>query len=171
MKVFIEEQRFTQWWLYIIMIIPLFVVIFPFIFNHEEMNNNKEAILGISISLLIMIAIIGLVLFIRLKTKIDEQGIYYQFFPLNFNQKFISWNDISKCYVRKYKPILEYGGWGIKSRIFFRNSNGVAYNIKGNIGLQLKLKNGKKILIGTQKMNEVERVLLTYKHKIIDNEN
>ena len=34
----------------------------------------------------------------------------------------------------------------------------------------MTLKNGKKILIGTQKKEEIERVLETYKHKISPNE-
>ncbi len=169
MKVFVEEQRFTQWWLYVILILPFFVVAFTFILNQEEVNNDKETILGVSISLLTLIIVISLILIVRLKTKIDEQGIYYQFYPLNFNQKFISWNDISKCYIRKYKPVVEYGGWGFKTG--FGRSRGKALNIRGNKGIQLEFKNGKKLLLGTQKMNEVEMVLLTYRHKIIDNEN
>jgi len=36
---------------------------------------------------------------------------------------------------------------------------GVAYNISGNMGLQLELKNGKKILLGTRKPTELEDVL------------
>lgn len=38
-----------------------------------------------------------------------------------------------------------------------RKRNG--YNIKGNKGLQLKFKNGKVLLVGTQKPEELQKVL------------
>ncbi|TEW77202.1 hypothetical protein E2488_04665 [Gramella jeungdoensis] len=80
----------------------------------------------------------------------------------------MDWSNISECYIRNYNPISEFGGWGIKSS--FRRDTGKAYTIKGSIGLQLKLKNGKKILIGTQKNEEIKRVIETYKHKYTHND-
>jgi hypothetical protein len=38
-----------------------------------------------------------------------------------------------------------------------------AYNVKGNMGLQIELKSGKKILIGTQIKYQLNRVLTTYR--------
>ena len=67
-----------------------------------------------------------------------------------------------------YNPISEYGGWGIKGG--FSKQTGKAYTTKGTTGLQLTLKNGKKILIGTQKKEEIKRVLETYKRKYTPNE-
>jgi hypothetical protein len=87
--------------------------------------------------------------------------------------KQFAWEDIENAYPRKYNPILEYGGWGyragwgvnlgtkirvgIGSKSGFRK--GTAYNMRGNIGLQLELKNGKKVLIGTQRGAEIEEIL------------
>ncbi|MBJ2175825.1 hypothetical protein JBL43_16340 [Aureibaculum sp. A20] len=75
------------------------------------------------------------------------------------------WNDISKVYVRKYNAITEYGGWGFRGYIF--KTGGKAFNVMGNKGIQIVLKNGKKMLIGTQKEVEAERILNVYKSKII----
>ena len=58
--------------------------------------------------------------------------------------------------MRTYKPIVEYGGWGLRSGVF---GSGQAFNVYGNIGLQLELKNRKKLLIGTQKKYEIEKAL------------
>ena len=49
---------------------------------------------------------------------------------------------------------MDYGGWGIKYGL-----KGLAYNISGNFGIQLELKSGSKILIGTQKPDEVKKLL------------
>ena len=102
------------------------------------------------------------ILSIRLKTKIDEKGVYYQFYPINFNEKFIPWTEISNCYVRKYNPITEYGGWGYKMSPFGR---GRVLNVKGNWGIQLEFNNGKKLLLGTQSAELAEKTLETYEYK------
>jgi len=56
---------------------------------------------------------------------------------------------------------------GLKGGFFFNKGRGKAINVSGNIGVQLILKNGDKILIGTQKKEEALRVLETYKNKLI----
>ena len=127
---------------------------------------NTESTNSLLFSLITLLLVLVLFFMLKLRTRIDENGIQYKFSLFHFNQKIISWSDISKCYVRKYNPILEYGGWGMKGGVFFGKGNNVAYNVKGNIGLQMELKNGKKILIGTQKGNDIERVIATYRDKI-----
>ena len=103
-----------------------------------------------------------------LTTIINEEGIYVQLFPF-LKYKFFPWSMISNAYIRKYKPIKEYGGWGIRTRMFklklfnikaFRIlNNDIAYSMSGKIGLQLELTNGKRVLIGTRKSIEMEEVL------------
>ena len=53
-----------------------------------------------------------------------------------------------------YRPIMEYGGRGIR---FGRQ--GMAYNVGGNRGVKIKLKNGKQALVGSQKPEELQRAL------------
>jgi hypothetical protein len=93
-------------------------------------------------------------LFMRLDTVIDEHQISVVLSP--FGRRTIEWKDVQKAYIRTYKPIMEYGGWGI--RYGFGNK-GMAFNVDGNKGLQLELNNGKKILIGTKKANELSEYL------------
>jgi hypothetical protein len=57
---------------------------------------------------------------------------------------------------RTYWPILEYGGWGISYSFF---GKGWAYNVNGNRGGQLELANGKRILIGSQRAEELARAI------------
>jgi hypothetical protein len=45
---------------------------------------------------------------------------------------------------------------------------GKSVTISGDIGIQLKLKNGKLLLIGTQKKSEASKVLENYQKKIIN---
>jgi hypothetical protein len=90
----------------------------------------------------------------RLETKLDEHGISYRLFPFQLKTRFIAWDEISSAQVRKYDPLGEYWGWGIKGTRKNR-----AINIAGDVGLQLELKNGRKLLIGTLQKEEMEEVV------------
>ncbi|MGB0178253.1 MAG: hypothetical protein ACPF9D_13895, partial [Owenweeksia sp.] len=92
----------------------------------------------------------GLFLIMKLKTEIDEKSIRMIYIP--FTRKTVKWDDVEEARVLKYGFI---GGWGI--RIW--TSYGTVYNVKGNKGLAITLKNGERFLIGTQKEKELEQVL------------
>jgi len=160
MKVFKEKQKFTQWWLWIlnlgILLIPIYGIVQQVIYK-KSFGDSPMSDIGLFIFLFFMILFNYFFWILELETTIDENGIHYRFPPLRSKLKTIPWNAIKKAYIRKYNPVLEYGGWGVKRG---------ARNVKGNIGLQLELKNGKKLLIGTQKKDEMERVLKTYTEKL-----
>lgn len=166
MRIFKETQRFNQLWLLILLgfsaVIPLGIIIKEFIESPEKMSSNE-----LIISILVIIFATGFIFFFKLDTRIDEKGIHYQFFPFHFKLKTITWNTIEKAYVRTYDPLREYGGWGLKGGALWNKSKGKAINVFGDIGIQLELKNGKKLLIGTQKEQEAKQVLATYNDKII----
>lgn len=166
MKVFEEEQRFTQVWLHIILIV-CFIVVFISIIKEfiEPEYGEKNAIVKLIVVIGSMMLVFAIILSLKLKTRIDEKGIQFRFVPFHFTAKSISWKEIENAYVKKYNPISDYGGWGMKGGPFWRKGKGVAYNVKGNVGIQLELKTGKKILIGTQKDADVKRVLQTYLNK------
>ncbi|CAI8186636.1 MAG: Uncharacterised protein [SAR116 cluster bacterium] len=80
----------------------------------------------------------------------DKNGIQIHFFP--FTKKRVEWNEI------KHMKVLNYGfvgGWGVR----LWTKYGTVYNVKGNIGLAIELKNGTKFLIGTQKEIELRSFL------------
>ena len=174
MKVFKEEQRFTQTWLIIILILAIGV---PFLLGvygiiqqiiyKNPMGDKPMTDAGLIFFTVSMFFLTLLIFFIKLTTKIDEKGIHYQFYPFQLSIKKIPWNELAKVGVRTYLPISEFGGWGLRGGFFFNKGKEKAVNISGNIGIQLIFKNGKKLLIGTQKKQEVESVLETYNSKII----
>jgi hypothetical protein len=158
MKVFKEEQRFRQVWLMVLLgfslLVPVSLIINEYIKDNTSMTTNEF------LGSLIIIASVLLIFIFKLSTRIDEKGIHYQFFPFHFSMKTLLWSEITKAEVRTYDPIGEYGGWGL--RYSFNKKKGNAVNVSGDIGIQLTLKNGKKLLIGTQKKEAVSRVLKTY---------
>jgi len=165
MKVFKEEQRFTQTWLIVLMgfslVVPLVLII------REFLKENSEFTVGGFLGVVgVLIASIVPIFFFKLITRIDKVGIHYRFFPFHFKTKRITWQEIEKAYVRIYDPIGDYGGWGLKGGFLWNKSKGIAINVSGDIGIQLELKTGKKILIGTQKKQEATSVIETYTKKL-----
>ncbi|WP_412560237.1 hypothetical protein [Winogradskyella sp. MIT101101] len=168
MRIFKEEQRFKQLWLIILMVISLLVPIGLIIAVYIKDPSSFSAIeLVLLIGFLVLVS--TLIFMFKLTTRIDEKGIHYKFFPFHWKFKTLEWHDINEAYVRTYDALSEYGGWGFKGGPLWKKSKGRAINVSGDIGIQLELKNGKKLLIGTQKKAEAESVLATYKNKIENN--
>jgi len=171
LKVFKEEQRFNQWWL-----IALFVLVYAKIgydlvlLFKDNTKVNTDALTALIFSGVIIILVTILIFSITLKIRIDEKGVSYKFYPFHFKAKNIPWNRLEECSVRKYSPILEYGGWGLRGmvrlKLFGIGEKGRAYNIKGNIGIQMVLKDGSKILLGTQKMGQAKDVIKNYSYNL-----
>lgn len=164
---FNETQKFRQWWLWIILIIaaliPVGLFLNSYAGNNQHSNNGWVALIP---GLLIVGAVIYMLLSAKLTVELDDFAINYRFYPFHFSNQKIHWQDVTRAYVRKYSPILEYGGWGLR----YTFKNGKAYNVMGDIGLQLELKNGKKILFGTQRKEELEQVMqLLYDNKRVNN--
>ena len=165
MRVFQEEQKMNQIWIKVALGIALIVTFIPIVKNWNVISLQSSFVqfknfLGPIIVLLVFF----LIQRITLKTRIDEHGISYQYFPFHWTFKTIKWNEIKLTSIRKYNAISEYGGWGI--RVGFLTKKGKAFTTCGSIGLQLILKNGKKILIGTHKKEELNKALELYKNKL-----
>ena len=160
MRIFNETQRFNQWWMQLINIGLLAFLLFSaynWYIAGEATGNVSSTDTTAQIAVVLSIVPVLLLLYsIKLKTSIDEIGIHYQFFPFHFSKKTVRWAELDNCYVRTYSPISEYGGWGY--RVSF-GKKGKALNVKGNRGIQLEPKTGKKLLIGTQKEEEAKQVI------------
>jgi hypothetical protein len=149
---FQEEQQITQWWLWLLLIglalIPVYgmykQVILGEVFGDKPMSNS-----GLIVAAIISFGLLLLFWVSKLVIKIDQKEIQIQFFP--FTNRVVEWKDVKSAEVIKYGFV----GYGI--RLFTKY--GTVYNTKGNKGLALELKNGKKLLVGTQKIEELTEVV------------
>jgi len=158
---FNETQRFRQIWIMIIIILSIagwgYAVISGIIEN-DAAKQQPASDLVLILSGIIPLLLILLFFKLKLVTRVRNDGIYFQFKPFHLKEKRIKPDDINSFEIRKYKPIAEYGGWGVRAG---GRKSGRAYNVSGNIGLQLYLKNDKKILIGTQRPKEIQKAMET----------
>lgn len=151
---FSESQRFTQWWLWLLIVIPMLAPIAPSLYNlmQPEASQVKEMSLEtMAIYLGLFAVVIAMFLFMKLTTRIDDQYIAFTYRPMFVNKK-IAWREVKSAEVINYGFV---GGWGIR----LWTKYGTVYNVRGKHGLHIKLNNGKQLLLGTQKEDELRQVL------------
>lgn len=150
---FKEEQHIDQWWLRLILIATLAVLgyaVYSFLQNETSSMDHLAFWPGI----LIGIAVLTMVWFWKLTTKIDNYAITVR---CPFVNKKVNWDDI------KHLEVLDYGfvgGWGI--RIWTKY--GIVYNTSGSKGMAIVPKKGKKFLVGTQKEDELKKIVEKWKN-------
>jgi hypothetical protein len=156
---FKEEQKFGQWWIWFILLSAFAISVGPVwygLFNQvttgqpwgDNPSSNGVLALTASLTTLLMAGIFLLFKTMRLQVEIYENGIRFRYPPLVRKWRNITITEIERYEVGKYRPVAEYGGWGIRRKF---GKYGKAYSVKGNIGLRLFLKNGKIILLGSQR--------------------
>jgi hypothetical protein len=155
---FEEEQCFCGFWIYTFIILVYAIPVIPTLaalysqvilgvpYGDEPTTDRALVILLI---VLLVLFVLTFLLFAKMKlfVRVNEQGLWYRYTPFIVKERLIAKDDIEEYELRKYSPIREYGGWGIR---YAWTKGGKVYNVKGNIGMQLYLKDGKKILFGTQ---------------------
>jgi hypothetical protein len=150
--IFREVQRFSLWIrLFFIASMTLGVAVMLFSSVTAGSTGSPSAIVirgGLS---LLLLGLAALFFVLKLETEVRRDGLYVRFFPLHIHHKKIAPGQLVDCYARRYRPIMEYGGWGI--RCGFRG--GRAYNVRGNKGVQLVLQDDKRLLVGSQKADEL----------------
>jgi len=156
---FSESQYFRQVWIWILLIGLNGLVIYGFVsqvlFGYN-FGDNPMSNLALLITAIIMLLFTLLFWIIRLDTEIKSDGIYYRLYPFQLSYKQILWHRLKKKFVRQYSPLTEFGSWGFRIGLF---GSGQAFNVSGNQGLQLVFDNDMNFLIGTQKPEEIEKVL------------
>ena len=138
---FHEEQHFDRRLLLAVALIPLIMFVVLLLSPQTQ-----------PAALLVFIPVAALLIFVgaymKLITEVGPDGIAVRLRPFpTFRYAF---SRLQSVQPRKYRPILEYGGWGIRW-----SARGWAYNARGNEGVQLVLDDGGRVLIGSQ---EAERL-------------
>ena len=162
---FKEEQKLDVWWMKILVLFILLSslgLVYYGLYNQltlgepwgdKPMSDTGLVILSVSLTV-IMMGVLFLVFGSKLTTEVRPDGIYLSFFPF-FKNRLYPKERIESFEIRRYRPVMEYGGYGIRYSI----RHGRAYNMSGNTGLQLIFTDGKKLLIGTQRPEALKRAM------------
>ena len=151
-----EEQRFRQVWIWVLMFLccvaPLGLVthgLYGAFFLGKDLQGKEhttgELLLIGGLCYFFCLGLLWLMYAMRLTVRVDARALRIRFFPLIKKQ--IPHSEITRVEACTYRPLLHYGGWGIR----YGMGRGWCYNVSGNHGVKLELANGKKLLIGSQR--------------------
>jgi hypothetical protein len=151
---FREVQRFGQIWIWLLVGLVTGVAWYGAIIQlvYKKPFGDKPAPDSLMVVIWVVFGVGFPLLFysIRLVTEVRPDGVYVRFVPLHRSFHKISSADIQSCEVVTYRPLRDYGGYGIRYGI-----QGKAYNVSGNRGVRLHLKDKKPLLIGSQSAEQL----------------
>lgn len=155
---FREVQRFRQPWYWAIQIPALaalgYIVFRQFVLGKPVGNHPAS---NTSLAIIAAMAVLFVVWFIKLElgTEVRDDVLEIRFRGL-FARRVIPLAQIQHFEAKTYRPIRDYGGWGVR-----RGAAGMAYNVSGNRGVELRLADGKSLLIGSERPEELVLALQT----------
>jgi hypothetical protein len=156
-----EVQRFRVWWAWlgVIGLNLLFIyAIIQQVFMGKPFGSKPASNITL---ILIEVGPLLLVFFlasIKLKTRIDDRGIHYRYFPFQFRTLHIEWHELRDAYMRQYNSFHEYGGWGIRIGSP-KTGNAINTSESSDKGLQLQFNDGRLLLIGTKHPDDMQKLL------------
>ncbi|NLX73960.1 MAG: hypothetical protein GXY94_11800 [Bacteroidales bacterium] len=146
---FKETQRFRQPWIWLLVILTALPIYWP-LFRQADSSPK-----GLSVVLLILhLLIVVLLLLTRLTVELDKRNLSYRFFPFHLKKKRFALSRIRSASIREFYPLKEKSFFGIHA-----STSSKSYHIKGNWGLQLEFTSGRFLLLGTQRPEELKKVL------------
>lgn len=154
--VFREVQRFRQVWLWVPLGTVSILVVGDLAYDLVRQISLREPLSDIPDltsrlpAVLIIVGVLWLMYVARLETEVRSEGLFVRFFPFHLSYKRIALEDVERIEARTYRPLLQYGGWGI--RYTWR---GKAYNVSGNRGVRIDYASGRHLLIGSQRAEEL----------------
>lgn len=148
---FQEKQKFTQPWLWAL----LLAILAPFVWGiikqiimGEPWGDNPMSDIALVAITLLPLGLVWFFYAVEMETRVTDEAIHVDFSPIA--KVTFQWKDIEKVEATTYGFV----GYGFRLSIKY----GKVYNVKGNQGLQLHLRKGRKVMIGTQRLDELAKV-------------
>ena len=165
---FEEKQRYTQWWLWLIIVSASAVVMGLFInglyvqlvlgvpWGDEPMSD--DALIGLSLFTISCMLLMLLIFFNAvLEIVVDKGSVSYRYFPI-----LRKWRRIERENIQAYELKTSYlRGYGI--RYDLRGNKTIS--VKGTKGIEFTTHDGHRLLLGTQRPEEFFQALNKMKNR------
>ena len=114
---------------------------------------SVEFTLGFVVAIAVPFLLVASMLQMTTEVTATELRVWFGWIPIY--RRSIAITNIPRSRVVQYRPILDYGGWGIR---IGRDGERVL-NARGDRGVRLELADGTKLLIGSQRPEELAETL------------
>ena len=145
-----EEQHFHDMLMGLLVLAMIFVV---FVTTVAVVFSRPGDALLLAIAPAVVVLVAALISLSHLDVDVTDQGVTIAFRYL-WPTRRIRFAEIIGLGVRRYNPLLEYGGWGVRL-----GPRGWGYMTTGNEGVQLRLRKGMPVLIGSARPRELEAAI------------
>ena len=145
-----EEQHFHDALMGLLVLAMLFVVFVTtvaVVFSRP----NDALLLAIAPAMIVLVA--ALISLSHLDVDVTDSGVSIAFRHL-WPTRRIAFGDIVGLEVKRYRPLIDYGGWGVRL-----GPAGWAYTTGGDVGVKMRLRKGLPVLIGTRHPSELEAAI------------
>jgi hypothetical protein len=140
---FVEKQRFLARPLSLALLfgVAAFAIWAVTVSGWPRVQEGVPLVIGVGLILLFHV--------LELTVTVRPSEFDIRFRPLT--RRRIPHAAVRSCEARTYRPLREYGGWGVRRGW----KGGWAYNVRGNRGVQLVLEDGSSILVGSQRADDL----------------
>jgi hypothetical protein len=145
-----EEQHFHGAFIGLLLVTMVFVVVITVV---AVVFSRPDDALLLAIAPVVVVLVAALISLSHLDVDVGERGVTIAFRHL-WPTRRIAFSDVVSVEVRRYNPLLEYGGWGVRI-----GPKGWGYMTSGNEGVQLRLRKGLPVLIGSARPRELEAAI------------
>lgn len=153
---FREVQRFKDTLVWPLIVVPivaacvyvLYVVARTLIFHGGDGPGmvTAAAVLGVAFYTIKGFAWLAILCYAaRLEVEVRHDGLYLRLLPFQFKPRHVPWSEIERADITSYRVFSRPGGRG-----YLRGRQWRAWTVRGNEGVQLVTRDGRRLLIGSQ---------------------
>ena len=154
---FHEVQPIRQWWITVLLLIPCGLTL-PGLYQQLILGRpwGTRPLPNVPF-ILIEAALIGFVVWlhlVRLETEVRNAELVIRYRGL-WPVRRIPLSEIVQARAITYRPLADYGGFGVR-----RGWDGsMVYSAWGDRGVEILLKSGKRIIVGSRRSTGLERAI------------
>lgn len=153
---FCEVQQLRQTWVILLAVLAGALAWVPLVVVLAGDGRHEDPMwLLVVVAVAFGIGLPLLVWFLRLTVEVRDDRVEVHYRP--FTRRTIALADVVSVAAVTYRPVREYGGWGVKGW----SRRKLAYNVSGNRGVLLTLVDGRTVLLGSRRPDELAAALET----------
>ena len=149
--IFVENQRFTQWWLWVVLLVPVAISLGTMAFFLSRVSVWSRQLHVLMAALALPLATPVLFLAMRMNVVLTGQRLTARFFPIRRRIEIV---DVTSFRVLTY-TIGDFGGWGIK----WARDRSMVMSVSGNRAIRVNRRTGKSLILGTQRPDDFAAAL------------
>lgn len=157
-RLFHEVQPARLWWISLLvvgLVVMAWGILIQQVVRGKPVGENPMSDWGVVFIWLIFgVGLPLLVWHMRMETEVRPDGIVIRWVPIT--RRVIRRDEIMRVEAKQYRPLREFGGWGVRG---WPSSGKRAYSVSGNEGVEVRLEDGKAVMIGSQRAEELAEAI------------